>query len=278
MTTVDKRKETSRLNALKSTGTKTPEGKCRSAFNAVTHAAYVKELILPGEELPQFQVLLDAHLDNWKPTNPIEDIFVFEMASTLWRLRRQAPAESALISIQTHRMTHEINKEFATISPSATYALAVLALQERGDALNQISRQGRRLLSQYEKLTQQLLNMRQLFPPVAPEAPDFEPQNEGVETNLTEDHQPTNESTESETAETEPVETEPVEAKSVETNPVETKLIDSVSLNFPFPRETQFHNPHSILYVALNPISQIAQPTPTAETEPPTKAHSASCV
>ena len=207
MTTDDKRKQTSRLNALKSTGPKTPEGKRRPAFNAVTHAAYVQELILPGEELPQFQLLLDAHLQTWKPTNPIEDTFVFEMASTLWRLRRQAPAESSLISIQMKRMEREIIRDFATVSPSAVYILAVVALQENGDALNQISRQGRRLLSQYEKLTQQLLTMRQLFPPVAPEAPDFEPQNEGVETNLTQE------------AESETVETEPLEAESVATEP-----------------------------------------------------------
>ena len=172
MRTDDKRKQTSRLNALKSTGPKTPEGKRRSAFNAVTHAAYVKELILPGEELLQFQALLDAHLDNWKPTNPIEDTFVFEMASTLWRLRRQAPVESSLISIQMQRMSREIIKEFNSVSPSA---LAVVALQENGDALNQISRQCRRLLSQYEKLTQQLLTMRQLFPPVTPEPPNLNP-------------------------------------------------------------------------------------------------------
>ena len=231
MRTDDKRKQTSRLNALKSTGPKTPEGKRRSAFNAVTHAAYVQELILPGEELPQFQLILDTHLDNWKPTNPIEDTFVFEMASTLWRLRRQAPAESSLISIQMKRMEREIIRDFATVSPSAVYALAVVALQENGDALNQISRQGRRLLSQYEKLTQQLLNMRQLFPPVAPEAPDLEPQNEGVETKLTEDDQsPPNESIESET--------QPVEIDSVE-----TKLIDSVTLHLPFPRETPSSQP-----------------------------------
>ena len=221
MRTDDKRKQTSRLNALKSTGPKTPEGKRRSAFNAVTHAAYVQELILPGEELPQFQLILDAHLDNWKPTNPIEDTFVFEMASTLWRLRRQAPAESSLISIQMKRMEREIIRDFATVSPSAVYALAVVALHENGDALNQISRQGRRLLSQYEKLTQQLLTMRQLFPPVAPESPNLKPhsdlevRNEPVETNLTEDQQPT---------------TQPTENESVETMPVETKLIDSVKL------------------------------------------------
>ena len=145
------------------------------------------------------------------------------MASALWRLRRQAPAESSLISIQMERMEREIIRDFATVSPSG-YALAVVALQENGDALNQISRQGRRLLSQYEKLTQQLLTMRQLFPPVAPESPnlkqhsDLEVRNEPVETNLTEDQQPT---------------TQPTENESVETMPVETKLIDSVNLQIP---------------------------------------------
>ena len=92
--------------------------------------------------------------------------------------------------------------------------------------------------------------MRQLFPPVAPEAPDFERQNEGVETKLTEEE------------ESETVETEPLEAESVGTNPVETKLIDSVTLHFPFARETRFNNPHSIPFAA--------------ETEAPTKVQSAS--
>ena len=263
MRTDDKRKQTSRLHALKSTGPKTPEGKRRSAFNAVTHAAYVQELILPGEELPQFQLLMDSHFDTWKPTNPIEETFVVEMASTLWRLRRQAPAESSLISIQMQRMSSEIIKEFATASPSAIYALAVVALQENGDALNQIGRQGRRLLSQYEKLTQQLLTMRQLFPPVAPQAPDFEPQNEYVKTKLTQE------------AESETVETEPVEEEPVGTDLVETKLIDSVTLHFPFPRETRVNNPHSVLYAALPPISRPTQPAPTTETEAPTIVRSA---
>ena len=203
MRTDNKRKQTSRLNALKSAGPKLPEGKRRC-------------------------------------------------------LRRQAPAESSLISIQMQRMSREIIKEFATVSPSAIYAL-----QEQGDALNQISRQGRRLLSQFEKLTQQLLTNRQLFPPVAPEPPnlnphpDLEAQNEPVETNLTEDQQTT---------------TQPTENETVETKPVETKLIDSVTLHLPFPRETRVHNAHSILHDALPPI---CQPAPTEGTDAPTKVQSA---
>ena len=127
------------------------------------------------------------------------------------------------------------------------------------------------MLSQYEKLTQQLLSMRQLFPPVAPDSPslqsqpDLDTQEEPVETNLTEDQQLSSQSTES----------EPVETESVETKPVETKLIDSVTLHFPFPRETRVHNPDSIPYTAPPLISQTTKPTPTTEIEAPARVHSA---
>ena len=267
MRTDDKRKLTSRLNALKSTGPKTPEGKRRSAFNSVTHAGYVQEFILPGEELSDFQLLMDTHLSTWKPTNPIEETFVNEMVTTLWRLRRQAPAESSLIRIQIQRMSPMISVEFESVSSHSLYALAVAALQEHGDALNQIARQGRRLLAQYEKLTQQLLTMRQLFPPIAPKPPNYKPQldldvkNEPVETKLTEDQQ---------TA-THPTENETVEIEFVETKPVETKLTGSVALHLPPPRETRVHNPHRILYAALPPISQPAEPAAAIETEAPAK-------
>ncbi len=264
----DKRKETSRLNALKSTGPKTPEGKRRSAFNSVTHAAYVQEFILDGEELSHFQLLMDAHVDSWRPTNPIEETFVFEMVTTLWRFRRQAPAESNLVKIQMQRMLPEVTEKFDYISPSGLYALAVVELQEHGDALNQIARQGRRLLTQYEKLTQQLLTMRRLFPPVAPEPPnqqDQKPQNEPVETKLPEDQQTENQSTENEAVETQPDETQPVG----------TKLTGSTVLHFPLSRETRLRIPQSDLYAALPPISQPVIPAPTTEAPVPEKMHKA---
>ncbi len=228
-------------------------------------------------------------MDSWKPTkkptNPIEETFVFEMVTTLWRLRRQAPAESNLMKIQMQRMLPVVSTQFDYISPSALYALAVAELQANGDALNQIARQGRRLLTQYEKLTQQLLNMRQLFPPVTPEPPnlqphpDLEPQNNPVEANLTEDQLTENQSTENEA----------VEKPSVEIKPVGTKLTNrqrpgsvlsantrsSLSLHLPLSRETRVHIPQSILYAALPPISQPAKPAPTKPTEAPTKVYSA---
>ncbi len=218
----DKRKLTSRLNALKSTGPKTPEGKSRSATNSRTHGAYAQSLVLPGEEPADFQILLDTHLDTWKPTNPIEDIFVMEMATTLWSLRRQAPAESSLIRIQIQRMRPALEVEFETVSAGGLYALAVTALHSHGNGLSQIIRQGRRLLRQYESLTQQLLSMRQLFPPVTPDPTGYHP----------------------------PPVPEP------ENEPVETKLPDAPNTHPPLAPEDRVNNPHSSLYDALPPIAQ----------------------
>ena len=181
MRTDDKRKLTSRLNALKSTGPKIPEVKRCSAFNFVTQAAYIQEFILPGEELSDFQLLMDTHLETWKPTNIIEETFVFELVTTLWRLRRQAN----LVHILMRRMNPVLSEKIESVS-----ALDVVAIQTNCDGLNEIDIQGRRLRSQYKNLTQQLRKMRRLFPPMTPEPTSHQPQsdlesrNEPVETKL----------------------------------------------------------------------------------------------
>ena len=244
MTTDDKRKQTSRLNALKSTGPKSPEGKRRSAFNSVTHGAYARTLILPGEELAEFEELIRVHLETWKPINRIEDILVTEMATTLWRLRRQAPAEASLIDIQIQRMTcNEV--EFISLNAHGAYAIAVAGLQSNSDALSQIARQGRRLLSQYQQLRQEILTTRQLFPPSAPGPVDLHPQS---------DPEP----------QMEPLENTPHDGQNPETQavdkiPVEAKLIVAA--------ENHVIDPHSLLYAALPAIFQ-----PTGKEKPLTTA------
>ena len=243
MTTDDKRKQTSRLNALKSTGPKTPEGKRRSAFNSTTHGAYARNLMLPGEVLAEFEELIKVHLETWKPTNLIEDILVTEMASTLWRLRRQAPAEASLIDIQIQRMTcNEL--EFASLNAHGAYGIAVAGLLGHSDALNQIARQGRRLLSQYQQLRQEILTNRKLFPPSAPQPPDqhpqsdAEPQMEPIENTTRDDRERDDQERNGQELET----------QAVESIPVETKLIVAT--------ENNIIDPYSPLYAELPPIFQ----------------------
>ena len=195
----DKRKLSSRLNALKSTGPKTEKGKQSAANNARTHGAYAKTLVLPGEKIEDYHRLVDAHFNQWKPTSPIEENLVAQMATTMWRLSRQAPAEASLIQIQLQRMSAATYAEFEDIEPAGLYALAISNLHSFGDGPAQIARQERRLLKQYQQLREELMITRELFPPTSPDPlnpnPEQETENEGnenvpVETDLTNEDSP----------------------------------------------------------------------------------------
>lgn len=48
--TSDKKKESNRRNALKSTGPRTPEGKDAVRLNALKHGLLSRETLLPGED------------------------------------------------------------------------------------------------------------------------------------------------------------------------------------------------------------------------------------
>lgn len=237
MTTDDKRKLTSRLNSLHSTGPKTPEGKSKSARNSTKHGAYAKTLILPGEKLADYHELVHSHLQLWAPTNLIEENLVREMATTLWRLRRQAPAESSLIGIQIQRMATALSAEFEAVNAAGLYALAFTALHSHGDGPAQISRQERRLLHQYQQLRQELLILREQLPPTTPQPnPELTPpENEPVETKLTDPPD--------------------VPGEEHEEEPHPLPLLASA---------TRVQNPHSPLYAALPPLTQAPAQTLSA--------------
>ena len=160
----DKRSLTSRQNAKKSTGPKTEAGKRASCLNAVTHAAYADTLILPHESLEDYERLVQSHFQMWKPQNPIEESFVSQMATTLWRLQRMAPAQSNMIRVQIARMAIVVNAEFVTTNAAGLYALA--ANEMKGDSvLDRLARHEKFLFRQYERIHNYLMKLRADFPP-----------------------------------------------------------------------------------------------------------------
>ena len=243
MHTDDKRKHTSRQNALKSTGPKTPEGKQASSLNAALHGAYARTLILPGENAELYHTIIDAHVKQWTPTNPIEEILVGQMGMTLWRLHRQALAESALLQVQIQRMLPGFEAEFDVMDPAAAYALALSSLHGHGDAPGQIARLERRLLRHYEKLRDQLLTMRQLFPP------DSGPQNQpSVDEPIVEESTP--------------------QEKNVETKLTEPESpTDATTSAIPLTTGIRVKNPHSAIYASLPPLTE-----PNPKPKPPASA------
>src|SRR6195256_5847565 len=83
-----------RLNAQKSTGPKTPEGRAAVRLNGVTHGLNAKTLVLKGESESDFTALLDSYQAEHAPATPTEEALVVQLAMATWRLRRLYHAEA----------------------------------------------------------------------------------------------------------------------------------------------------------------------------------------
>src|SRR5207302_6377563 len=89
--------EANRLNALKSTGPKTPEGKAAVRLNSLRHGLRARSVILPGEKSEAFQQLCDDLEAEWQPQTRTEQLYVEQMAVSQWKLRRMEIGEASLL-------------------------------------------------------------------------------------------------------------------------------------------------------------------------------------
>ena len=101
-TTPIDRAEINRRNAQKSTGTRTPEGKSRSRFNAVKHGMTAKTLVLPGEDADVLQQRIEAWTSDLQPQNEVEQFLVERSVQFSWQLERADRAELARLSSLIH--------------------------------------------------------------------------------------------------------------------------------------------------------------------------------
>ena len=76
--------------------------------------------------------MVEAHFLQYNPDNLIARCLVSQMATTLWRLNRIAPAESYMLRIQLDRMEPAIRIEFDDIPAAALYAFGVSSLESQG--------------------------------------------------------------------------------------------------------------------------------------------------
>jgi hypothetical protein len=78
-----------RLNAVRSTGPKTPEGRAASATNALKHGLRANSAaLLPSESHSEWEVLLTGLRNEWQPETVTEALLVERMAAAEWKRRR----------------------------------------------------------------------------------------------------------------------------------------------------------------------------------------------
>ncbi len=90
-----------RLNAQKSTGPRTTDGKNRSRFNAVKHGM-TAATVLPGEDPAEFQRMRDDFLCDLRPRNAIEYFLVERAVIVSRQLERSERAENARLAKRAH--------------------------------------------------------------------------------------------------------------------------------------------------------------------------------
>jgi hypothetical protein len=94
--TSERQKTANQANARRSTGPKTPEGKAVVRLNALRHGLLARDVVLPGEDVDDFEDLWNQVRANFSPVGPIEEFLVDRVVNAMWRLRRLARAETAL--------------------------------------------------------------------------------------------------------------------------------------------------------------------------------------
>jgi hypothetical protein len=87
--------QANRLNAQKSTGPRTPQGKERASHNALKHGLLAREAVIQGEDPEEFELFREGMLEELGPAGAVEAMLAQRVVSLSWRLRRAERLQNA---------------------------------------------------------------------------------------------------------------------------------------------------------------------------------------
>src|SRR5215472_10317995 len=108
--------EANRLNALKSTGPRTDEGKQRSRCNAVRHGLTAETVITDLEDRQDYEAFEAAVVSCYEAESAVERELVLRLASVLWRLRRAIGIETMLFESSGGQLRKPVTNGSAGVS------------------------------------------------------------------------------------------------------------------------------------------------------------------
>jgi len=86
--------QANRLNAEKSTGPRTEEGKRKASQNALKHGLLAQTMVIAGEDLGEFEFYRDELLGELAPAGAVETVLAQRVVNLSWRLRRAERAQN----------------------------------------------------------------------------------------------------------------------------------------------------------------------------------------
>jgi hypothetical protein len=112
-----------RINAQKSTGPRTPEGKATVAQNAVKHGLLAQRAVIRGEDPAEFELYRDQMLGDLAPAGAVEVMLAERVVSMSWRLRRAEWLQNEVFeSLYLEEATSEIGKMVRNEMARSPYA------------------------------------------------------------------------------------------------------------------------------------------------------------
>ena len=167
----DLKTKSARANGAKSRGPATPEGRAKSSRNSLRHGLSAKSVVLPAESHEQFQLLLDAHIQQFHPANPVEMDLVEAMAVARWRLRRIWAIETSLLAHELERRAEDMDDEFTEMTAEDRLAWVFQRVADNDQSLSLLARYEGNLNRAFDRAFKQLnllKSQRQNEPKPAP--------------------------------------------------------------------------------------------------------------
>ena len=158
--------EANRLNAKKSTGPRTAQGKSVSRLNALKHGLFATDPIITGEDPANLEALRTGHYDRFQPTTTDEHVLLAAMVRDAWTLERFSNLETA---VWTRSMERESKDPFPLAISHAWIASQLTQIQRRLDSAQRHYRRNLELLIKLQAA-------RQKAAPVTKAAPEPIPQ------------------------------------------------------------------------------------------------------
>jgi hypothetical protein len=100
----EKQINSNRLNAQKSTGPRTAEGKAVVAQNAIKHGLFARENVIKCEKQADFDHFREELLTGLKPAGAVEAMLAERIVSLSWRLKRAERMNSEVIDVKIARI------------------------------------------------------------------------------------------------------------------------------------------------------------------------------
>jgi len=100
-----------RLNAQKSTGPRTPQGKEIASQNSIKHGLLAEQDVIASESEADFNLYRRQLLDELNPLSPMESVLAERIVTLSWRLKRAGRFQNQAIDVLNCNQTNDPSKK-----------------------------------------------------------------------------------------------------------------------------------------------------------------------